>query len=94
MQDRDIESGGSAGRESKAVRRQTMDANRRGSISPRLPKVKGVTEVGQQLTQQLQYRIYTSSSKKENPHFTLGKRKGGGDKLAPISMVGQPVRNR
>ncbi|KAJ3357634.1 Dynein heavy chain 6, axonemal, partial [Kappamyces sp. JEL0680] len=70
---------------SVSVRKATFDANRRASMSPRLPKVKGVTEAGNQLSQQLQSRIHTSSSKTDNPHFSLGKRKSAAvSKLAPL----------
>ena len=85
MQERDADSVIEPVRNSRAARKQTMDANRRGSLSPRLPKVKGVTEVGQQLTQQLQSRIYTASSKSDNPHFSLGEKRKSTGKLAPLS---------
>lgn len=85
MQERDADSVIEPVRASRVARKQTMDANRRGSLSPRLPKVKGVTEVGQQLTQQLQSRIYTASSKSDNPHFSLGEKRKSTGKLAPLS---------
>jgi hypothetical protein len=57
-------------------------------MSPRLPKVKGVTEAGLQQTQALQSRISTTSTKQENPHFLI-KRKSGTSKLNPmvISLI-------
>lgn len=85
MQERDRESVYEPIRPSKSARKQTMDTNRRGSISPRLPKVKGVTDVGQQLTQQLQTRIYTVSNKAENPHFSIGEKRKNLGKLTPLT---------
>ena len=84
MQDRDRESVYASTRTSRPSRKSTMDTNRRGSLSPRLPKVKGVTDVGQQLTQQLQSRIYTVSNKLENPHFSLGEKRKNTRNLMPL----------
>ncbi len=66
-------------------RKATFDSNRRASMSPRLPKVKGANEAAQQMAQQLQSRIYTSSSKLENPHFSIGSKRKHVNRLAPIS---------